>query len=44
VRLEEKFTDISCNMSLLMVDLASKLIPFEEVGGSNSEIESDEKS
>jgi hypothetical protein len=44
VRLEEKVTDISHNMSLLMVALASKLRPFREVGGSNSEIRSDGKS
>jgi hypothetical protein len=39
VRLEEKVIDISCNMSLLMVALASKLRPFIEVGGLNSMIE-----
>jgi hypothetical protein len=44
VRLEEKVIDISRNMSLLMVALARKLGPFREVGGSNSEIGSDEKS
>jgi hypothetical protein len=38
VRLEEKFIDISHKMSLLMVALASKLEPFEEVGGSKSKI------
>jgi hypothetical protein len=43
VRLEEKVVDISHNMSLLMVALASKLRPFREVGGSNSEIRSDGK-
>jgi hypothetical protein len=44
VRLEEKVIDISHNMSLLMVALASNLRPFREVGGSNSEIRSDGKS
>jgi hypothetical protein len=43
VRLEEKVTDISHNMSLLMVALARNLRPFREVGGSNSEIRSDGK-
>jgi hypothetical protein len=43
VRLEEKVVDISCNMSLLMVALASKFRPFREVGGLNSEIRSDGK-
>jgi hypothetical protein len=43
VRLEEKVTDISHNMSLLMVALASNLRPFREVGGSNSEIISEGK-
>jgi hypothetical protein len=33
-----KFPDISHNMNLLMVALASKLRPFRDDGGSNSEI------
>jgi hypothetical protein len=44
MRLEEKVTNISCNMFLLMVDLASKLGPFGEVGGSNLEMGSEGKS
>jgi hypothetical protein len=35
VMLEEKVVDISCNMTLLMVDLTKKLRLFGEVGGSN---------
>jgi hypothetical protein len=42
-RMEEQVVDISCNMSLLMAALASKLIPFREVGGLNSEIGSNGK-
>jgi hypothetical protein len=34
-RLEEKVVDISCNMALLMVVLARKIIIFGDVGGSN---------
>jgi hypothetical protein len=33
VRLEEKFTDISCKMALLMVVLENKYKPFGEVAG-----------
>jgi hypothetical protein len=40
LKLEEKFVDVSRNMALLMEALASNLEPFEDVGGSNSEIES----
>ena len=39
-RLEEKVTYISCNMSILMVDLARNLEPFMEARGSNSKIRS----
>jgi hypothetical protein len=42
VRLEEKVTNISCNMVLLMVALANKFGPFKEVGGSKLEVELDE--
>ena len=42
-RLEEKFIDISCNMSLLIVDLANKFEPFREVSVSNSKFGSNEK-
>jgi hypothetical protein len=40
-RLEEKVVNMSGNMFLLMAALASKLGPFEEVGGLNSEIRLD---
>jgi hypothetical protein len=43
VRLEEKFIDISCNMDLLMANLANNFIPFGKVGGSKSEFGSDDK-
>ena len=43
VRMKEKFTNISRNMSVLMEALASKLVLFGEVGGLNSEIRIDEK-
>jgi hypothetical protein len=43
VRLEEKVDDISHNMTLCMVALSNKLIPFEEVRGSNSKIRSEGK-
>jgi hypothetical protein len=36
VGLEEKFVDIYCNMSSLMVALESTLTPFKEVLVSNS--------
>jgi hypothetical protein len=42
-RLEEKFTDIFYNMSLLVAALAIKLGPFREVEGSNLEIKSNGK-
>jgi len=35
VKLEEKFVDISCNMSLLMKTLSRKIKLFREVGGLN---------
>jgi hypothetical protein len=44
VGVEEKVTDISCNMPLLMVGLAINIGMFGEVGGSNSNIRSHEKS
>ena len=44
MRLEEKFIDISLNISLLMETLLSKLKLFGEVGGSNFEIISEGKS
>jgi hypothetical protein len=37
-RLEAQVVDINCNMNLLMAALASKLLPFRDDGGSNSEI------
>jgi hypothetical protein len=40
VRLEEKFVDISHNISLLMAALANKFESFKEFGGSNSKLES----
>jgi hypothetical protein len=42
-RLEEQVIDISHNMALLMVALENKFRPFGEVGGSNSEVGSNEK-
>jgi hypothetical protein len=42
-RLSEKFSNIYYNMSLLMASLARNLIPFRELGGSNSEIISEGK-
>jgi hypothetical protein len=42
-RIEGKFVDISRNMVLFMEDLENKFGPFREVGGSNSEVGSDEK-
>jgi hypothetical protein len=42
-RLEEKVTDLSRNMSLLMEDLENKMRPFKEVGGSKSKIRSNGK-
>jgi hypothetical protein len=42
-RLEEKFVDMSHNMSLLKATLASNLISFREVGGSKSDIRLDGK-
>jgi hypothetical protein len=44
VRLEDKVVDISHNISLLTVVLASNIGSFSEVGGSNSEIISKGKS
>jgi len=44
VRLEEQVTDISRNISILMVALASNLRSFREFGRSNSEIGSNGKS
>jgi hypothetical protein len=41
--LEEHVVDISHNMSLLMVALASMPPPLKEVGGSKSKFGSDEK-
>jgi hypothetical protein len=38
VWLEEKVTDISCNMFLLMMALSNKLGPFGEARVSNSKI------
>jgi hypothetical protein len=43
MRLEDKFDDISHNMSLLMATLVRNLEPFREVRGSNSKIGSDGK-
>jgi hypothetical protein len=43
VRLEEEVVDISHKMTLIMETLVNKFIPFEDVGGSNSEVGSDEK-
>ena len=43
MRLEEKVTNISHNISLLMVALARKLGLFEEVRGPKSKIRSDRK-
>jgi hypothetical protein len=43
-RLEEKFVDISCNMALLVADLANNIRSFGEFGGCNSEIGSEGKS
>jgi len=43
VRLEEKVSDIFCNMSLLMETLSRKFKPFREVGGSKSMIGSEGK-
>jgi hypothetical protein len=43
LRLEEQVVDISRNMALLMKALANKFGPFEEVGGSNLEVRSNEK-
>jgi hypothetical protein len=43
VRLEEKVTDISHNMSFLMAALPSKLKVFEEAGSSKSKIKLDGK-
>jgi hypothetical protein len=43
VRLEEKFTDISRKMALIMAALVNMFGPFGEVGGSNLEVGSDEK-
>jgi len=43
VRLEEKVVDIFFNMSLLFVVLTSNIELFGEVGGSNLEIGSDDK-
>jgi hypothetical protein len=41
--LEAQFVDISCNMKLIMKDLASKLLTFKDDGGSNSKIISEGK-
>jgi len=41
--LEEKITDISHNMALLMASLANNFGPFGDVGGFNLEFGSDEK-
>jgi hypothetical protein len=41
--MEEKVTDISHNIALLMVDLEINIKPFKEVGYSNSEIGSEGK-
>jgi hypothetical protein len=38
LRMEEQVVNIYHNMSLLMVTLTSKIIQFEEVGGSKYEI------
>jgi hypothetical protein len=35
-KIEEKVSNISCNMALLMTTLANKFGPFGEVGDSNS--------
>jgi hypothetical protein len=41
--LEEKFTNISCNIFLLVAILSRNLRLFREVGGLNSDIGSDGK-
>jgi len=43
VNLEENVTNISRNLALLMVPLANKFVSFGEVGGSSSEVRSNEK-
>jgi hypothetical protein len=42
-RLEERVVNISCNISLLMVALENRFVPFRKVGVSNSEDGFDEK-
>jgi hypothetical protein len=43
VRLEEKVTNISRNMALLITTLSNNLGPFREAKGSNLEISSEGK-
>jgi len=42
-RLEETFTDISCNISLLVAIISRNIILFRKVGDLNSDIGSDGK-